>query len=113
MGLRGLANAEKRAQPLIAKTLDSLHWKLWHGDIEGAMQAMKRVLKLLEAFDIDRTRARSELPAKRLRSAMGKLRDYIHGQSAHLVNYGLRQRQGLAIGTSTTEGLANALVNKL
>jgi hypothetical protein len=47
MGLRGLANAEKRAQPLIAKTLDSLHWKLWHGDIEGAMQAMKRVLKLL------------------------------------------------------------------
>jgi hypothetical protein len=76
------------------------------------MQAMKRVLKLLEAFDIDRTRARSELPAKRLRSAMGKLRDYIHGQSAHLVNYGLRQRQGLAIGTSTTEGLANALVNK-
>jgi hypothetical protein len=44
---------------------------------------------------------------------MGKLRDYIHWQSAHLVNYGLRQRQGLAIGTSTTEGLANALVNKL
>jgi hypothetical protein len=38
--------------------------------------------------------------------------DYIEGQSTHLVNYGLRFRQGQPIGTSTTEGLANTLVNQ-
>ncbi len=52
------------------------------------------------------------LRPKRLRTAMTKLRDYIEGQSAHLVNYGLRHRQGKPIGTSTTEGLANTLVNQ-
>ena len=111
-GLGCLTNAERRARPLIAKALDSLHWKLWHGNVNGARQAMSRVFKLLEPFAIDRTRATTALAAKRLRTAMGKLQDYIEGQSAHLVNYGLRHRQGQAIGTSTTEGLANTLVNQ-
>jgi hypothetical protein len=43
---------------------------------------------------------------------MGKLGDYIDGQSAHLVDYGLRYRQGKSIGTASTEGLANTLVNR-
>ena len=51
-------------------------------------------------------------PARRLHTALGKLRDYADGQSAHFVNYCLRQRAGLPIGTSTTEGLANTLVNR-
>ena len=111
-GLGCLTNAERRARPLIAKALDSLHWRLWHGNIFGARQAMTRVFKLLEPFSIDRTRATTALAAKRLRTAMGKLSDYIDGQSAHLVNYGLRHRQGQSIGTATTEGLANTLVNQ-
>jgi hypothetical protein len=73
---------------------------------------MARVFKLLQPFAIDRTRATTALAAKRLRTAMGKLRDYIEGQSAHLVDYGLRHRQGQPIGTATTEGLANSLVNQ-
>ena len=89
-----------------------LHWKLWHGNVDGARDAVKRIAKLLRPFDIGITRARTAIPAKRLQTAMGKLGDYIEGQSAHLVNYGLRHRQGQLIGTSTTEGLANTLVNQ-
>jgi hypothetical protein len=73
---------------------------------------MARAERLLRPFDIDRTRARTAAPARRLRTALGKLRDYIDGQSAHLVNYHRRQQAGLPIGTSTTEGLANTLVNR-
>jgi hypothetical protein len=43
------------------------------------------------------------LAVKRLRTAMTALRNYIEGQSAHLVNYSLRHRQGRPIGASTTE----------
>ena len=111
-GLRCLTNAERRARPLIVKTLESLHWKLWHGNLNSARQAMSRIFKLLEPFAIDRTRATTAVAAKRLRTAMTKLRDYIEGQSAYLVDYGLRQRHGQPIGTSTTEGLANTLVNQ-
>ncbi|MEQ9145428.1 MAG: ISKra4 family transposase, partial [Parvibaculaceae bacterium] len=34
------------------------------------------------------------------------------GQSAYLVDYARRQRAGKPVGTSTSEGLANALVNR-
>ena len=43
---------------------------------------------------------------------MVKLGDYTKGQSARLVNYGLRYRQGKSIGTASIEGLANTLVNR-
>jgi hypothetical protein len=111
-GLRCATNAETRAAPLIAKTLDSLHWRLWHGNVDGAREAVKRIARLLRPFDIGSTRARTAIPAKRLQTAMGKLGDYIEGQSAHLVDYGLRYRQGKSIGTASTEGLANTLVNR-
>lgn len=111
-GLRGLTNAEHRARPRIALTLDSLHWKLWHGQVSAAKHRTARVERLLRPFDVDRTRARTAAPARRLHTALGKLRDYIDGQSAHLVNYRQRQRAGLPIGTSTTESLANTLVNR-
>jgi hypothetical protein len=111
-GLRCATNAEYRAAPLIAKTLDSLHWRLWHGNVDGAREAVKRIARLLRPFAIGTTRARTAIPAKRLQTAMGKLGDYIEGQSAHLVDYGLRYRQGKSIGTASTEGLANTLVNR-
>jgi hypothetical protein len=111
-GLRGLTNAEHRARPRIAETLESLHWKLWHGQVAAAKHRMARTERLLRPFDIDRTRARTAAPARRLHTALDKLRDYVDGQSAHFVNYRLRQRVGLPIGTSTTESLANTLVNR-
>lgn len=72
-GLRCLTNAETRARPLIAKTLDSLHWRLWHGNVDGARDAFKRIAKLLRPFDIGVTRARTAIPAKRLQTAMATL----------------------------------------
>jgi len=42
---------------------------------------MTRVFKLLEPFDIRRTRTQAALGAKRLRSAMSKLRHYIEAQT--------------------------------
>lgn len=111
-GLRHLTNAERRARPLIMKAMDILHWRLWLGQIGGARDALKRVVKLLRPFDVDRTRASTATAAKKLRAAICKLEEYIEGQSAYLTNYGLRQRQGRPVGTATTEGLANALVNR-
>ena len=111
-GLRALTNAEHRARPRITQALESLHWKLWHGQVAAAKRRMSQLEHLMRPFDIDRTRARTAAPVRRLRTALRQLRDYINGQSAHLVNYHQRQRAGLPIGTSTTEGLANALVNR-
>ena len=86
-GLRGLTNAEHRARPKIAQTLEGLHWKLWHGQVSAARHRMARVGHLLRPFDIDRTRARTAAPARRVPTALGTLRDHAGGQSAYLVDF--------------------------
>ena len=55
---------------------------------------------------------RSAVAARRLRTAMTNLREYVDGQSSYLVDYAQRQRAGKPVGTSTSEGSANALVNR-
>jgi hypothetical protein len=62
---------------------------------------MKRVVKQLRPFDIDRTHAQTATAPKKLRKAIGKLEEYIEGQSTYLTNYRLRKRQGKPFGTST------------
>jgi hypothetical protein len=51
-GLKCKTNSEAKARPLIARTLQTLHWRLWHGNIAGARDAVKRVEKLLRPFHI-------------------------------------------------------------
>ena len=41
-----------------------------------------------------------------------RLREYVDGQSAYLVDHAQRQRAGKPVGTSISEGLATALVNR-
>ena len=43
---------------------------------------------------------------------MTNMREYVDGQSSYLVDYVQRQRAGKPVGTSTSEGSANALVNR-
>ena len=74
---------------------------------------MSSIERRLEAFDIRCRRSdRSAVPARRLRTALTHLREYIDGQSSYLVDYAQRQRAGKPVGTSASEGLANALVNR-
>ncbi|MEQ9691626.1 MAG: hypothetical protein RLO48_18035, partial [Bauldia litoralis] len=112
-GMKTHTNREYRALPAIRRLLDSLHWRLWHGQTARGRQALSSIERRLEAFDTRCRRPdRTAAPARRLRTAMTKLREYVYGQSAYLVDYAQRQRAGKPVGTSTSEGLANALVNR-
>lgn len=112
-GLKALTEREYRARPAIHRLLDSVHWRLWNGQVNRARNALLQIERRLDAFDARRQRpGRTVLPARRLRTALAKLRDYVNSQSAYLVNYAGRQRAGQPIGTSPVESLANALVNR-
>jgi hypothetical protein len=50
--------------------------------------------------------------SRRLWTALREIDRYLTSQSAWLVNYAERQRAGLRVGTSLTEGTANFLVNR-
>jgi hypothetical protein len=62
---------------LTIRTLQALLWRLWHGQVQGAREAVKRIEKLLRAFDINFSLARTTIPAKRLQTAVRNLSDYI------------------------------------
>ncbi|WPZ32736.1 hypothetical protein T8K17_15965 [Thalassobaculum sp. OXR-137] len=110
-GLRVLTEREYR--PAIGRLLDSLHWRLWNGQTDRARDALAQIERRLHASDAGRARSgRTTWPDRRLRTAIGNLADYINGQSSYLVDYAQRQRAGRPVGTSTAEGLANALVNR-
>jgi hypothetical protein len=111
-GLLHVTTAERRERPKILKAIGSIHWRLWHGRVEGARKAMQQVITKLRHFECGRPRAQPVPSVRKLRTASGKLEDYVDGQSAYLNNYGLRQNRGEPVGTATTEGLANSLVNQ-
>ena len=69
-GLHALTSAEHRACPSFTQVLESLHWNLWHGQVAAAKRRMSQVEHLMRPFDIDRTRARTAAPARRLRTAL-------------------------------------------
>ena len=56
--------------------------------------------------------ARQAVASRKLWRALHEVDNYLHGQSARLVNYAKRYRAGLRVGTSVTEGTANFLVNR-
>lgn len=112
-GLKALTDRAKRARPAIGRLLESVHWRIWHGQTDRARKAFAQIERRLDAFDIKRIRpGRTAAPARRLLRSVTALRDYIDGQSAYLVDYASRQRKGQTISTATSESLANSLVNK-
>ena len=112
-GLKALTNREYRALPAIRRLLESLHWRLWNGQTARGRRSLSSIERQLEAFDARCRRPdRTAAPARRLRTAVTNLREYVDGQSAYLVDYARRQRAGQPVGTSSVESLANALVNR-
>lgn len=110
--LRCVTDRERRAKPNLIRALESLHWRLWHGRVSGALSLFGALPKLLRAFYIGRSRSPSAARVKRLKIAVAKLQAYITNQAVHLVNYAERQRSGRLVGTSPTEGMVNVLVAK-
>lgn len=82
-GMKAHTNREYRALPAIRRLLDSLHRRLWHGQTARGRQALSSIERRLEAFDTRCRRPdRIAVPARRLRTAMTNLREYVDGQSA-------------------------------
>src|SRR3546814_7807890 len=82
-GLRALTEREYRARQAIRRLLDSLHWRLWHGQTDRARDAVAPIERRLQPFDADRARSgRTAAPARRLRTATSNPGAYLNGQIA-------------------------------
>jgi len=72
----------------------------------------ERIRKVMHVFKGERGHRTTTAPSRKLWHALHEVDSYLRGQSARLVNYARRYREGRRVGTSLAEGTANFLVNR-
>ncbi len=103
-GLPAAAPDRVQAKAAIIEQVERLRWRTWNGKAKDARITLGRIRTLLSAFEDE--------PVGKLKRALRAVDRYLRGQSAYLVDYAVRWRAGLRVGTSLTEGTANFLVNR-
>ncbi len=106
------APARVEAKAVIAAEVKRLHWRIWNGKARDAQTSIDRIRAVMHHFQGEPDGRRSTAPSRKLWTALRALDGDLTGQSAWLVNHAERHRAGLRVGTATTEGTANVLVNR-
>jgi len=101
-----------QAKTAIVAEVERLHWRIWNGKAKNAQLSLERIRKFMHVFKGERGHRSTSVPSRKLWHALHEVDSYLRGQSARLVNYAKRYREGLRVGTSVAEGTANFLINR-
>jgi len=92
-------------------TVDRAKWRLWHGQVERADQALGELAADLDPRLGPATPAWSS-PPLRLRSALGEVQAYLRANAAGLVDYARRYLRGQRISTAVVESMVNRVIGR-
>ena len=98
----------------VARRLDSIKWKLWHGDADGAIERAKDLEFEFEHdvyYDADGGEKPSAVVRKFLK-LLGEFITYINLNRAYIPNYGDRYRHGELISSAVAESTVNQVIAK-
>ena len=87
------------------KQIQALKWKLWHGQVDRAIQHLERIIA-----EMTRLCGEDDLSARRVWNLAQPLLTYIRSNRHSIVDYGARHRSGRRIATSLAESAVNSLV---
>ena len=83
----------------------SLKWKLWHGQVDRALDQLEELIDGLAEL-----RERGDLSATRLLHLAQPLLTYIRLNRSAIISYGARHRSGRRIASAQAESAVNSLV---
>ena len=95
---------------LLAKKIERIRWRLWHGRPQGALDLIDEILEELEM-----PKRQIQLTAAYLKKLTGVLRDletYVSGQFTSIINYAAARRSGEPISTAPTESAVHRLLHR-
>jgi hypothetical protein len=95
---------------VLAKKIERIRWRLWHGRPQGALDLVDEVLQELETPN-----RQVQLTAAYLKKLTGVLRDletYVSGQFTSIINYAAGRRSGEPISTAPTESVVHRLLHR-
>ena len=95
---------------VLAKKIERIRWRLWHGRPKGALDLIDEVLQELET-----PKRQVQLTAAYLKKLTGVLRDletYVSGQFTSIINYAAARRSAEPISTAPTESAVHRLLHR-
>src|SRR3954454_16231973 len=96
--------AENRAEAgRLADVVEAhIRWRLWHGQVQRALELIGETLGPLEAMANDAPFS-TAVPAGKVAKLLRGLETYVSGQSGIIIDYATARRCGEPISTATTE----------
>ena len=110
-GLPGMVGEGEDQQPLrpeVLKTLESIKWYLWHGNVFQALRHLQFVEMDLEGAAFEN----QEETTRKLLKAVEEFTTYIQRNRGFIPNYGERYRNGERISTGFVESAVNQVISK-
>jgi hypothetical protein len=88
-----------------------IRWRLWHGQVQRALDLIGETLGPLEAMANDAA-SPAALPAGKVAKVLRGLETYVSGQSGIIIDYAKARRCGEPISTAITEGTVQWLLHR-
>ena len=89
----------------MSKTIESVKWYLWHGNVYQALQEIEGLPDLLYMDEITPKQ-------RKLLKKIEEFQTYISNNRPFIVNYGERYRNGERISTGFVESTVNQVISK-
>ena len=102
--------AEREEGARLADNVEHIHWRLWHGQVQRALDLIGETLVMLEA--IAKTASPKAATAGKVLGVLRGLETYVSGQSALIIDYATARGSDEPISTATTESTVQWLLHR-
>jgi hypothetical protein len=101
---------DRQADARLAKTIERIRWRLWHGQVKRSLDLMGETMAILEATAETASQATSA--ALKVARHLSDLETYVCGQSDIIIDYATARRRKEPISTATTESTVQWLLHR-
>jgi hypothetical protein len=102
--------AEREEKVRLADTIEHIHWRLWHGQVQRALDLIGETLVMLDAAAA--TASPNAAAAGKIAGVLCGLETYVAGQSEMIIDYATARGSEEPISTATTESTVQWLLHR-
>ena len=102
------SEADRRRGARFTETIERIRWRLWHGQVQRAVDLIGEALGRLERGRLGLTVAFGA----RIIKILSDLQTYVTGHAGSIINYAAARQSAKPISTATTESTVQRLIHR-
>lgn len=99
---------DRQRRILFAETVERIRWRLWHGQVQRALNLIGETSNELGEAQLGLT----AVFGARLTRVLSELETYVAGHASSIINYAAARRSAKPISTATTESTVQRLIHR-